>query len=85
MTCEAGYRDWLLDAYIPCTEPAASAITRICLHEHLRRLRVCAGHAEKALSGKKAICHDCIRLPGELAHPCPVTIVPADDEEGIVV
>ena len=82
MTCEAGYRDNLLGAFTACTEPAGPAVIRICLHEHRRRVRVCAGHAERALSGNpRAICRDCISLPGELAHRCPVTIVPADQEE----
>jgi hypothetical protein len=80
MTCEAGY-----GAYTACTEPAETSVIRICLHEHLRRLRVCAGHAERGLSGDpRSTCRECLLMPGELAHRCPVTVVPAE-EEGITL
>ena len=81
MTCEAGLGNWLLGTYTACTEPDAQAVIRICLHEHMSRVRVCAGHAERALSGNpRAVCRECVQLPGELAHRCPVTIVPDDQE-----
>lgn len=64
----------------PCGQQPAALYRRICVHEHVRDGLLCAEHVELNARG---LCRTCYELPGDLAHECPITIMPLAGEEAI--
>jgi hypothetical protein len=69
---ECGAIGWLP---VPCGQPAAGFYRHICVHEHVRDGWLCQGHVDSQASGS---CRACAGLAGDLAHECPIRLMPIE-------